>query len=129
MVSPDLFASIADDITTSTAGSLAGVINVNTAGAEVLACLPGVTPELAAAIISYRRSAGFFDTPAGLLKVDGMTPELFKGLVSLVTVRSETFRILAEGRVTSTGARQRLQEIVRINLDGVKTLSYREDDL
>jgi len=129
VVGADLFTSLADDITTSSAGPLAGVINVNTSGAEVLACLPGVTPELAAAIISYRRSAGFFDSIAGLLQVDGMTPDLFKGLAPLVTVRSETFRILAEGRVTSTGARQRLQEIVRINLDGVQTLSYREDDL
>jgi hypothetical protein len=36
---------------------------------------------------------------------------------------------LAEGRVKSTGVRQRVQVIARVNLDGVKTLSYREDDL
>jgi hypothetical protein len=46
-----------------------------------------------------------------------------------VTARSETFRILSEGRVTSSGARQRIQEIVHIGLHSLTTLSYREDDL
>ena len=58
-----------------------------------------------------------------------MTRDIIKQVVPLVTARSETFRILAEGRVKSTGVRQRVQVIARVNLDGVKTLSYREDDL
>jgi hypothetical protein len=95
----------------------------------VLICLPGIDRDLAQAIVQYRKSSGFFDNTAGLLKVDGMTREIFKQVAPLVTARSETFRILSEGKVKSTGALQRLQEIVRVNLDGVKTLSYREDDL
>jgi len=47
----------------------------------------------------------------------------------LVTARSETFRILSEGKVTSTGARQRIQEIVHVDLNEVTTLGYREDNL
>jgi hypothetical protein len=58
-----------------------------------------------------------------------MTRDLFKQLAPLVTARSETFRILSEGRVNSTGARQRIQAIVRIGLNDPKTLSWREDDL
>jgi competence ComEA-like helix-hairpin-helix protein len=108
---------------------LPGVININTASLDVLVCLPGIDRDLAQKIISYRQSSGFFANPAELLKVDGMTREIFKQVVPLVTARSETFRILAEGRVKSTGVRQRVQVIVRVNLDGVKTLSYREDDL
>ena len=129
VVNVNLLADIADDITTSGDGPQPGAININTASAEVLECLPGVDENLAQAIISYRRSSGFFDNVAGLFKVDGMTRDIFKQLAPAVTTRSETYRILAEGRVTSTGARQRIQEIVRINLDGVKVLSYREDDL
>jgi hypothetical protein len=45
----------------------------------------------------------------------------------LVTARSETYRILSEGKVTSTGARQRIQVIVRVGLQDIQTLSYRED--
>ncbi len=120
---------IADDVTASSDDNLPGAININTAGADVLVCLPGIDRDLAQAIISYRQSSGFFANTAGLLKVDGMTRDIFKQVAPLVTARSETFRILAEGRVKSTGVWQRVQVIARINLDGVKTLSYREDDL
>jgi DNA uptake protein ComE-like DNA-binding protein len=120
---------IADDVTASGDQYLPGVINVNTAGLDVLVCLPGIDRDLAQKIIAYRQSSGFFANPAELLKVDGLTRDIFKQVAPLVTARSETFRILAEGRVKSTGVRQRVQVIVRVNLDGVKTLSYREDDL
>jgi DNA uptake protein ComE-like DNA-binding protein len=129
VISADLLMAIADDLTATDDTSQSGAINLNTAGAEVLQCLPGIDRDLAQKIISYRQSSGFFANPAGLLKVDGMTRDIFKQVVPLVTARSETFRILAEGRVKSTGVRQRIQVIVRVNLDGVKDLSYREDDL
>ena len=120
----------ADDITTTDSGQdLAGVININTASLEVLACLPGVDRQLAQAIISYRQSSGFFANTAELLKVSDMTPVIFKQVVPLVSARSETFRILSEGKVTSTGARQRIEAIVHVGLDDISTLCYREDDL
>ena len=129
VISEDLLMEIADDLTTTSDKTLPGAININTAGVDVLVCLPGIDRDLAQKIISYRQSSGFFANTAELLKVDGMTRDIFKQVAPLVTARSETFRILAEGRVKSTGVRQRIQAIVRVNLDGVKTLSYREDDL
>lgn len=120
----------ADDITTADAGQdLTGVINVNTASLEVLACLPGVDRQLAQAIISYRQSSGFFANTAELLKVSGMTPAIFKQVAPLVAARSETYRILSEGKVASTGARQRIEAIVHVGLSEISTLCYREDDL
>ena len=120
---------IADDVTVSSDDNLPGAININTAGLDALMCLPGIDRNLAQAIISYRQSSGFFANIAELLKVDGMTRDIFKQVAPLVTARSETFRILGEGRVKSTGALQRIQVIARVNLDGVKMLSYRDDDL
>jgi competence ComEA-like helix-hairpin-helix protein len=105
------------------------VVNINTASLDVLACLPGISRELAQAIISYRTSGGFFPNTACLLKVPGLTTDIFKQVAARVSVRSETFRILCEGNVTSTGTRQRIQEIVHIGLSDLTTLSYREDDL
>ena len=104
-----------------------GAVNINTAGADVLACLPGVTPELAQAIISYRKSSGFFPNIAWLLKVDGMTHDIFQQMVGRVCARSETFRILSEGKVGSTGARKRLQAVVQLGAGEIVTLSWRED--
>jgi competence ComEA-like helix-hairpin-helix protein len=130
VITPEALMDFADDITTTDSGQdLAGVININTASLEVLACLPGVDRQLAQAIISYRQSSGFFANTAELLKVSDMTPVIFKQVVPLVSARSETFRILSEGKVTSTGARQRIEAIVHVGLDDISTLCYREDDL
>jgi competence ComEA-like helix-hairpin-helix protein len=129
VITPEVLMDIADDITTSDDKDLSGMININTAALDVLVCLPGVDRQLAQGIISYRKSSGFFSNTAELLKVGGMTPDIFKQVAPLISARSETYRILCEGKVTSTGARQRIQAIVHVGLDDVSTLGYREDDL
>jgi len=129
VISDSLLMDIGDDVTAQGDADLAGVVNINTASLEVLACLPGLSRQLAQAIISFRQSNGFFSNVAWLLRVPGITPDLFKQVCPRVTARSETFRILSEGKVTSTGARQRIQEMVHVGLRAVTTVSYREDDL
>jgi DNA uptake protein ComE-like DNA-binding protein len=129
VVDENLFMDIADDVTVDSGQSLSGAININTASLDVLACLPGVTRDLAQAIVSQRQSGEFFASAGELLKVPGMTRDVFKQIAPLVTARSETFRILSEGKINSTGARQRIQAIVHVGLDGQKILSWREDDL
>jgi hypothetical protein len=48
------FSRIRNDITTSNGTTVAGLINVNTASETVLACIPGIGPENAAAMVAYR---------------------------------------------------------------------------
>jgi DNA uptake protein ComE-like DNA-binding protein len=59
-MSADDFAKIADALTTkpTTNSYIEGRININTASAEVLACLPGIsdTPDLAQTLVTYRQS-------------------------------------------------------------------------
>ena len=129
VVSEDLLMDIADDLTVQTAQEFPGAININSASLEVLMCLPGVTRQLAHAILSYRQSSGYFANIAGVLKVPGFNRDIFKQIAPLVTARSETFRILSEGRVQSSGTRERIQEIVHVGLHSLTTVSYREDDL
>jgi DNA uptake protein ComE-like DNA-binding protein len=129
VISEDLLRDIADGLTVQSDQSLPGVVNINTASLDVFACLPGVSRELAQAIISFRQSNGFYPNIAWLLRVPGLSQDIFKQLAPRVSVRSETFRILSEGRIGSTGTRQRIQEIVHVGLHEVMTLSYREDDL
>jgi competence ComEA-like helix-hairpin-helix protein len=118
---------IADDLTAEGGEDLPGVVNLNTADATVLACLPGIDESLAQAIVAYRQSAGFFANVAWLLKVPRMNRDIFKQAAPRVTVRSETFRIMSEGRIDSSGARQRIQVVVRVGRYDVETLSYREE--
>ena len=129
MVNENLFMDIADNVTTENGQTLTGMINVNTAGLDVLACLPGVSRELAQAIISQRQANGFFAHTGELLKVPEMSRDIFKQIAPLITARSETFRILGEGRINSTGARKRIQAIVHVGLNSQQLLSWREDDL
>jgi len=129
VVDENLFMEIADDVTADSNQSLSGAININTASLDVLICLPGMTRELAQAIISQRQSGGFFANTGELLKVPGLTRDIFKQIAPLVSARSETFRIFSEGRISSTGARQRIQAIIHVGLDDQKILSWREDDL
>lgn len=112
---------------TSPESARRGAVNINTAPTTVLLCLPGITEELAHGIITHRRGNGFFPNVGYLLKVDGMTRDIFSQLAPRVTVRSENFRIISEGVVNSTGARKRIETIVRLTSTGVDTISWREN--
>jgi len=129
LIDSTLFMDLADDVTVEADADQAGLVNVNTAGLEVLMCLPGMNRELAQAIISYRQSAGSLANVASLLKVPGFDTGRLKQIAPRITVRSETYRILSEGRVRSTGTRERIQAIVHVGLNAVQTLAYREGDL
>ncbi len=52
----DEFSQIAADITASTGPYVEGLVNVNTASAEVLTCIPGIGQDKAASIVGYRQS-------------------------------------------------------------------------
>jgi competence ComEA-like helix-hairpin-helix protein len=127
VISQDLLEQIADHLTLASGTDLTGLININTAALAVLVCLPGVDSALAQNIINYRKSSGYFDNVAELLKVDGMNRTIFKQVAPLVTARSETYRITAEGKIKSSGVRQRVEMIVHIGRNDIETLSYRED--
>ncbi len=127
VISQELLADIADYLTTDSSQDQTGLVNVNTASLAVLECLPGLDRQSAQAIVSFRKSNGFLPNIALLLKIPGITPQIFKQLAPRVTARSETYRILSEGRVASSGVRQRIQVIVHVGLQDIDTLSYRED--
>ena len=127
LISQSLLMDIADDVTADSGREQTGPVNINTASLAVLACLPGIDEKLAQAIINYRQSSGYFANIAWLLKVPGVTQQIFKQAAPRITARSETFRILCEGKVSSSGARKRIQAIVHVGSQDVQTLSYRED--
>lgn len=122
-----LFKEIADNVTLEDQTVLTGPVNLNTADAEVLLCLPGMTRALAQAVVAHRRANGFFQSPAHLLDVPGFNRSIVQQIAPRVTVRSDTYRIRAEGSVGRT--RQAIEAVVRVRARTVSTLAYREDDL
>lgn len=127
VVDERLLKELADHLTTEEEAESEGTVNLNTAGVEVLQCLPGMTRALAQAIVSHRNANGFYTSPMGLLDVPGFSQTLIQQLYPRVCVRSNTYRIRAEGRTGKS--RQVLEAVVRIRARTVTTLAYREDDL
>jgi competence ComEA-like helix-hairpin-helix protein len=62
-------------------------VNLNIAPPEELAKIPGITPELARAIVQYREKSGPFKKPEDLLKIPGMTEDLFKKIAPRVDAK------------------------------------------
>lgn len=124
-----LFKDIADELTVSEDTEIPGLVNINTAPLEVLVCLPGMNRPIAEAIVARRNSNGYFANIAELLDVAGVTRDIFKTVNPRLTVRSETYRILAEGQVGENGARARVEMMVRVTPSDISTLGWREDDL
>ena len=58
----DEFGKVVDALTVKTGTYLTGLINVNTAGAAVLACVPGIGADKAAALVTARQSRTLQDT-------------------------------------------------------------------
>jgi competence ComEA-like helix-hairpin-helix protein len=127
LIDENLLMEVADELTTSSDSTQPGLVNINSASAKVLACLPGITDQLADAIVGYRSSAGSFPNIAVLLRVPGITREIFKQVAPRITARSETYRIISEGRVKSSGATKRIEVIVHLGKDDFETLQFRED--
>lgn len=53
------------------------VVELNTAGAEALAALPGMSAELARAIVAWREKHGPFDRPEDVRKVPGVSEKIW----------------------------------------------------
>src|SRR5690606_26264607 len=53
-MTPEEYGQIRGEITASNGGTVQGLVNINTASESVLACLPGIGPENAPALVAYR---------------------------------------------------------------------------
>ncbi len=62
------------------------LININTAGADLLETLPGIGPALAEAIVAYREQNGPFRTVDELAEVKGISLKMVDEMRSLITV-------------------------------------------
>ena len=72
------------------AGTLSGVVNVNTASAEELQLLPGVGESRARAIVAERASRGGFRQVDDLVEVKGIGTVLLKQLRPFVAVSGKS---------------------------------------
>jgi len=67
-MSADDFAKIESDITVTTNQYIPGLVNVNTASAAVLACIPGIGPDKAPSLVGYRQARAGAGTSVAWVK-------------------------------------------------------------
>jgi len=93
----DEFAKVDDRLTTSNAQYLYGLVNVNTAPAAVLTCLPGIGPDYADKLVAYRlgkqdelRSLAWvtlvLDQESALRAASGLTVRTYQVAADVVAV-------------------------------------------
>jgi competence ComEA-like helix-hairpin-helix protein len=72
-------------------------VPLNIATEEQLMKIEGMTPALAKAIVEYRTTKGFFKKPEDLLKVPGMTQDIYDTLKVRQGVEGDIFCVPKEG--------------------------------
>jgi len=90
-------AKVYDRLTTNTARTIKGLVNLNTASPEVLAALPGMDAATAQVIVQHCQTQGPLTDVGQLLQVGGVSSALFRRVAALFTVRSSLFRAISAG--------------------------------
>lgn len=62
-----------------------GKVNINTADAEVLQTLPGISEELANRIVLWRQMHGSFAAVGDLTQVEGIGTEILRDILDFIT--------------------------------------------
>jgi DNA uptake protein ComE-like DNA-binding protein len=128
----DEFASIANKITVSTGAYIEGRVNVNTASAAVLGCLPGISdsPGLAQTLVNYRTTNPSKLTSVAWL-VDALGQSNSSTLDSLVAtdcITTLSYQFTADiAAVGPHGRGYRRVRFVFDTSDGTTKIVYRQD--
>ncbi len=117
-----------DDLTVSRERTIRGLVNVNTAGRDVLLSLPQMDEKAADAIVSYRESSsGPFYGVGELFIKDLVTEEQFRAVAPRLTVRSYVFEATSRGR-TPWGVEQTITAVLDRGGERVRVLYWHESD-
>jgi hypothetical protein len=131
-MSADEFANIANDISVTNGPFVEGRVNINTASADVLSSLPGLStdPNLAQTIITYRQS-----NPDKLVSVAWIVDALGQNNATALTtlqaldcITTQSFQFSAD--IAALGPNGRGYRRVRFVFDtssGTPTVIYRQD--
>jgi type II secretory pathway component PulK len=118
------FAAIADGLTTSSSTNLTGLVNVNTASQNVLACLPNMTDADAQTLVAQRAA----NTTAGSYAwvLDALQPAMALAIGNFITGRSYVFSADIIGVSGDGRAYKRVRIVVDARTSPPK-ITYRKD--
>jgi general secretion pathway protein K len=109
--------TILDNLTVSSSTTISGLINVNTASAAVLETLPGMTTDIAGAIVEDQTDG--ITSMSDLASVSGMTLSVLEQCVDYLTIASNVFLVRSVGTAGQTSVA--LEAVVSIT-NGTPTI-------
>lgn len=123
-----------DKCTTDSRMELPARININTAPAEVLQALPGITTADVQKILSARPAAGMVDasaaalyaTPAWLITTAQISANNLRQWEPYITTRSQVFRVQAVGYYETGGPMVRVEAVIDTNAGRPRLLFWRD---
>lgn len=125
----DEFAKIASDITVGTASYTYGRVNVNTASATVLGCLPGMDPGSAQQLVNYRQqNPSKLTSIAWVVDALGRNSAAIQGLAQANYITTHTYQFMAD--IAALGPYGRGYRRTRFVFDvsaGSVQIVYRQD--
>mgnify|MGYP005858539153 FL=1 len=109
-------------------GNQRGLINVNTAGREVLMTLPGVTEQEVDTILATRLALDDESkkTPAWLITRDAVSRETFAKIAPLITARSLQYTAESIGFADHVGTFKRIQVVLEMRGQVEQVLLWRD---
>jgi hypothetical protein len=127
-VGPDELAVVLDHFTCSTDDWISGLVNINTAPARVLKCLPGMDEDKAASIVEKRVNLpeDLKNSTAWLVREKVLTADEFKRAAPHLTTRSLQFSFHVAGYALPTG-RYRVFEVVIDLADTKPAIRYLQE--
>ena len=126
---PDLNTalSIIDNAALNNRKFYSGRVNINTAGVVVLTAVLEGNRQLAESITTYRDGmAGGFTSMADLQDIEGMTQEMLKKLVDIVSVRSSVYEIDCVAYSNTTNLKFHVKAIVNREQSEGRIIYWRE---
>jgi DNA uptake protein ComE-like DNA-binding protein len=125
----DEFATIYSDITATTNTYTTGRVNINTASAAVLACIPGLDSSTAQQIVSYRESnSGTYSSIAWIVDALGANSPALQALSRGDYITTKSYQVAAD--VAAVGPFGRGYRRVRFIFDlsdGTPKIVFRQD--
>ncbi|HVK19287.1 MAG TPA: hypothetical protein VM533_20300 [Fimbriiglobus sp.] len=126
----EMLPLLLDKTTTRTTFEMAPRVNVNTASPEVIAALPGLTPEDVDMILAVRGSQDPLDpattTGAWLVTEANLTTTKFRDLEKYVTGKTMTYRVQSVGYFGQGGPAARVEAVIDTNQGHPRIVYYRD---
>ena len=122
-------------LTTQTRDTIAGRININLAPREVLLGIPGMTPDLAGAIVAAQRGIGGDPLAERDQRQRSTAWLLYEGLADMprvrslapyITLRGDVYRVEVIGHFDQGGPLTRLQAVIDASRRRARILQFRD---